>query len=203
MRKKLFALAIVVICAAIAAMGTIAYFTTSETTTNVITTGKVDIALGTDVTNVKDIPVVMPGVTLQQPVTVTNQPGAAEAYIRVKVEVELTKAGETTAVSPEELAGLVTLTSASGDWVGKGGWWYYTKNNGVLAATPADAADAERSSTTPLQLNIRFSGSAMGNEYQNAAGKIRVYAQAVQVKNNPGETALSAMGWPEESQAQN
>ena len=38
-----------------------------------------------------------------------------------------------------------------------------------------------------------------GNPYQNSTVTITVQAQAVQVKNNPGETALTAQGWPQEN----
>ena len=45
MKKKIFAVMMVLICLAIAATGTLAYFTSEETAHNIITTGAVDIDL--------------------------------------------------------------------------------------------------------------------------------------------------------------
>lgn len=43
MKKKILFIAAVVVCIAIAAAGTLAYFTSERTAHNVITTGKIDI----------------------------------------------------------------------------------------------------------------------------------------------------------------
>ena len=53
-----------------------------------------------------------------------------------------------------------------------------------------------QSASEPLFTKVTFSED-MGNIYQGATVTIDIVAEAVQVKNNPGQTAVTAQGWPE------
>lgn len=121
-KKAALALAAVALAGTLAVGGTLAWFTDTETATNVVTTGNVDIAwiendekiteTNTGVEFGKETPVT-PNATLTKKAYVTNE-GKNAALIRAKVEV------------PEN-AGLVIVnyTENSG-WVdGEDGWYYY------------------------------------------------------------------------------
>lgn len=190
MKKKFLLLAMVAICAAILAPGTLAYFTAEDEVHNVITTNSVDIKIEewqNEVGNpYPDEPIsVMPGVTVSKIATVRNM--EAEAYIRAKFEIVITKAdGSVMELSPETLASIITLTMNGEDWLHKdddGGWWYY------------NAPVATGASTEAFFTEVVFDGSNMTNEYQNCKVEINVVAQAVQTANN-GSTVMEAAGWP-------
>jgi len=192
MKKKLLLLAVVAICAAILASGTIAYFTAEDQAHNVITSGAVDIEIEewqqTDeglVPYPKDNPIdVMPGVTVSKIATIKNI--EADAYIRAKFDVVITREDESVMeLSPEELASIISLTMNGEDWLRKDGdseWWYY-----------ADVV-AMGESTEAFFTEVVFDGPNMTNEYQNCTVEITVTAQAVQKANN-GDSALEAAGW--------
>ena len=85
MKKKLFALAVVVAMLALAvASATMAYFTDDEFNKNVVTVGDVDIRQD-EVFDDTVIP--QPGVEVEKEVTVTNV-GDGDAYIRTIIAVE-------------------------------------------------------------------------------------------------------------------
>ena len=192
MKKKLLLLASVAICAAILASGTLAYFTAEDEVHNVITSGAVDIQIEEWQDKIgnpyPDDPIdVMPGVTVSKITTIKNL--EADAYIRAKFEVVITRAdGSVMELSPETLASIITLTMNGEDWLRKDGdgvWWYY------------DAPVAPGASTEPFFTEVVFDGPNMTNEYQNCTVEVIVKAQAVQTANN-GTSALEAAGWPAE-----
>lgn len=197
MKKKILLLAAVAICAAILASGTLAYFTAEDQVHNVITSDAVDIKIeewqDTDGDGKADQPYpddpieVMPGVTVSKIATVKNN--EAEAWIRAKFEVIITKAdGTVMELSPETLANIITLTMNGDDWSrkeGDGVWWYY----GDSVATGE--------STEAFFTEVVFDGPNMTNEYQNCTVEVIVTAQGVQTANN-STSALDAAGWPEE-----
>lgn len=85
MKKKLLALCVVILLAAVAIIGgTLAYFTDTEIATNVFTTGdvKIDLIEKFDPENAT----LMPGVDIQKEVTVKNT-GSEEAYVRVHIAI--------------------------------------------------------------------------------------------------------------------
>ena len=192
MKKKITILAVVAMCLAILASGTIAYFTAEDQAHNVITSGAVDIEIEewqqTDeglVPYPKDNPIdVMPGVTVSKIATIKNL--EADAYIRAKFDVVIIREDKTVMeLSPEELASIISLTMNGEDWLrkdGDGEWWYY-----------ADAV-AMGESTEAFFTEVIFDGPNMTNEYQNCTVEITVTAQAVQKANN-GDSALEAAGW--------
>lgn len=191
MKKRIFALAVVMICLSILASTTLAYFTDIGTARNVITSGGVHIAVeewqqtAAGLTPYpKEQPiVVMPATTVSKLVTVKNH--EAESFIRARLELTIKDpAGKEMTVSAAELEKLIRLHMNTGDWMLKDGWWYYGE--------PVDTDKATR----PLMTAVEFDGPNMTNEYQNCTVEVHVYAQAVQTANN-GISALEALGWPE------
>lgn len=192
MKKKILTLAAAVICIAILASGTLAYFTAEDQVHNVITSGAVDIEIEEwqdEIGNpYLDDPIsVMPGVTVSKIATVKNM--EASSYIRAKFDVVITREdGSIMELSPETLASIITLTMNGEDWLRKDGdgvWWYY------------NAPVATGDSTEPFFTEVVFDGPNMTNEYQNCTVEVIVKAQAVQTANN-GSSALEAAGWPAE-----
>lgn len=194
MKRKILAIALVVICLSTLGYGTLAYFTAEDTARNVITSGKLDIAIEewqqtADglVHYPKDEPiVVLPTAVVSKIVTVKNN--EAESFIRAKLEVTLKNAaGEVKEMTPEEMERIIRLSLNSEDWLRKSGddiWWYY------------DSAVDTGEATAPLLTQVEFDGPNMTNEYQNCTLEIDVIAQAVQTANNE-PTVLEALGWPE------
>jgi len=191
-KKKILTVAAIVICLAVLASGTLAYFTADVQIHNVITSNGVSIEIEEWQDEVGGTPYpkepikVMPGVTVDKIVTVKNK--EAESYIRARFEVIIKNAnGEKMNLLPETLAGIVTVAVNGNHWNQKNGemnWWYYT-----------DAADPG-AVTEPLFTEVEFNGPNMTNEYQNCTVEVIVYAQAVQSANN-GSSALEAAGWPD------
>ena len=181
MKKKILLVTAVVICLAIAATGTLAYFTAEDMAHNVITTGGVEIAVQEWADEGKTKPFenltgVMPNTTVTKIAEIKNT-GASDAWVRVKVEKNIKLQGEG---KPD--TSLVELTLNTADWTEKDGYYYYTK---VLK--PGEV-------TAPIFTAVTFKPD-MGNEYQNATATVDVTAQAVQTANN-GATVMDAQGWP-------
>lgn len=187
MKKKILLVTAVVICLAIAATGTLAYFTAEDMAHNVITTGGVEIAVQEWADEGKTKPFenltgVMPNTTVTKIAEIKNT-GASDAWVRVKVEKNIKLQGEGTSDTS-----LVELTLNTADWTEKDGYYYYTK---VLK--PGEV-------TAPIFTAVTFKPD-MGNEYQNATATVDVTAQAVQTANN-GDSAQTAAGWPSSEPAQ-
>ena len=189
MKKKILLLAAVAICTATLASGTLAYFTSEDQVHNVITTNSVDIEIEEwqdEIGNpYPDDPIdVMPGVTVSKIATIKNLD--AEAYIRAKFEVVITREDDSVMeLSPETLASIITLTMNGEDWLRKDGddeWWYY------------HAPIAAGASTEAFFTEVVLDGPNMTNEYQNCTVDVIVTAQGVQTANN-GASAIEAAGW--------
>ena len=185
MRKKgkVLTLALILALVGIIVSGTVAYYTNSETAHNIITTGGVDIELVE--TNAEGEPWetvtgVLPGMEIDKRVSVEAADDCAEAWVRVKVSVEvLDKEG-----NPLPNEGVVVNYLTEHGWTEKEGYWYY-KN-------PVKTGEA----TETLFDTVTF-GENLDNRYQKAKATVTVKAQAVQSKNN-GTSALEAAGWPED-----
>lgn len=185
MKKKLYVIALLVICLATAAYGTSAYFTHEQTATNVITSGSIKVELqewsdtGSGLVPFEDVEGVLPGTEISKIVQVKNTGGQA-AWVRVSADKTIHLA--------EGVDGEVDLSLLSYDlntafWAEKDGFYYY---NTVLQPNEV---------TEPLFTKVIFS-STMSNMYQNSKAVIDVTAQATQVANN-GNCALDAAGWPD------
>lgn len=191
MKKKLFSIAILLICISILGYGSLAYFTAEDQAHNVITSGKVNIDLiettinedGTE-SPFEDLIGIMPGTSVSKVVQVTNI-GDASAYIRIAVDKDILLAsGGDDDVNLELISINYNLGSDKDEWTFKEGYYYYN--------SPIKAGDI----TKPLFTEVTFD-KTMGNMYQEATTEIDVKAYATQVANN-GDSALEANGWPEE-----
>lgn len=185
MKKKIFAVALVVICLSLMAYGTLAYFTYEDTATNVITAGNLKVELvelseqdGQQVP-FEDVVGVMPGVEVSKIVLVRNVADYA-AWVRISVgtAIELAEG-----VEGEADVSLVTCNFNTEDWTLQDGYYYYNR--------PLAAGEE----TESLFTKVTFAPE-MGNMYQNSKAIISVGLQAVQVANN-GSAVFEAAGWPE------
>ena len=191
MKKRIFALAVVLTCLSILASTTLAYFTDIGTARNVITSGGIGIQVieqqlvGGTLQPWPETPVpVMPGTAVSKIASAKNleQP----AWIRMNYTVTVyDAAGKTMDVPADELAEVIVIDANDTAWTQKDGWWYYK--------TAVNTGET----TAPLFEEVVFSGPYMDNKYQLSTVVIDVNAQAVQKANN-GATVWEAKGWPEE-----
>ena len=93
MKRKILILSVLVICVAILAAGSLAYFTADTTAHNVITTGGVNITLNEWANEDRTEPFedrtgVMPGAEVTKIVEVENT-GSGSAWVRVQLTLEV------------------------------------------------------------------------------------------------------------------
>ena len=184
MKRKLMILSLLVILAALTAAGTLAYYTDSARTHNVITSGKVDIELlewadEARTKPFKDKQGVMPGTKVTKIVEIKNT-GSGAAYVRLRAETEVYSA-KGQEMDPRH----VRLDINQTDWIYRDGYYYYARS-----LQPGET-------TVPLFTSVAFAAE-MGNEYQNATAYVDVKAYAVQSANN-GNDPLNAEGWPSDA----
>lgn len=191
MKRKLLLLSVMVICIAIAAAGTLAFFNGDATAHNVITTGKVAIALhekDADGNKFEDKSGVMPGASIDKIVTVENT-GTAPAWIRVKLTPTITLDTNNPTKLPEGTAPDTTLVQLVTDTTGV---WEYNQTDGYYYYTRK--LEAGKTTDSAVLTKVTFA-TTMGNAYQGATATVDVLAQAVQCANN-GTSAQTASGWP-------
>ena len=181
------------------AAGTAAYdVLVRDYTSNIITTGKIDVVLeehfltgtwgeagGRWVLEEK----VMPGQTLSKVVTVSNASPAdpqqknsfyTRAYVTIQVDDPALN---------EQVGNYVLPQFAQGDWFcGSDGWWYY------------DGVVAPGQETAPLFETVLLAGETP-NSFMRRTVTIGVVVQAVQSVNNPAPGmnnagVRNATGWP-------
>lgn len=188
MKRKLLLLSVMVICIAIAAAGTLAFFNGDATAHNVITTGKVGITVNEYSKYDPDKRVkyeneqtgIMPGTKVDKIVVVSGEDGTADAWVRVK----FTKSIQLAAGKQGEVNLNLIKLNTGADWIdGKDGWFYY---NAPVKANQEAA---------PALKSVEFD-TKMDNTYQGATATVDVLAQAVQCANN-GTSAQTAGGWPD------
>ena len=190
MKKKLFYIAVIVICLSLITGGTYAYFTTSDTARNVITSGGVEITVveqqlvnGTLQPYPSQPIPVMPTTKVSKIVSVQSTKQAA--WVRMNYTLTVYDVdGKKMDIPADDLAKVIVIETDATNWTLKDGWWYYN--------TAVGSGDM----TKPLFEEVEFSGPNMDNKYQNCTVLIDVTAQAVQKANNK-ETVLEALGWPE------
>ena len=187
MKKKILALALIVICLSIVAYGTTAFFTYDIVATHVVTAGNVRIELqelailtegGAPIEFTRPN-VVIPGTTVSKIVQVKNT-GYAAAWVRLELTKEIILAA---GVQGEVDLSLVSYDINEEYWAEKDGWFYYLK--------PLEPG----ATTEPIFTEVSFAAT-MSNMYQKSKSEIHVLAHAVQTVHN-GENVFEAAGWPE------
>ncbi len=185
MKKRLFALAVIIICLSLTAYGTLAYFSSENTAHNVITSSSVDIQLQEWADEDKTVPFpeegvsgVMPGTEVTKIAEVKNT-GPEPVWVRVSVEKIITLAE---GVEGDVNVGLLLLDFNQEYWTLADGFYYYNQ--------PLNPGET----TVELFASVAFD-PAMDNIYQNSTASVVVTAYAVQTANN-GSSALEAAGWP-------
>lgn len=195
-KKKIASLAMVIALFAIAAAGTLAYYTDEAVAHNVITTGAVDITLNDKTLRsgvLVDFPEggignVLPAVTVSKVVSVTNE--RADAWVRIRLEHAIEAADGSPL--PLELAGGIPAYSLNliegTPWVrGTDGHWYYSEPVGT-------------GETTDVLFDGVHFAPQLDNAYQGSTVHINVIAEAVQYANNtevPNSDFSQIPGWPE------
>lgn len=186
MKKKILFLTAVLVCLSIAMTGTLAYFTADDVAHNVITTGKVNIALQEWADEDQTVPFenlegVMPGNEITK-IAIVENTGTAPAWIRVKIDIAVTKQiGNEVLTLPSDK---VTVNIDTKSWkLGTDGYYYYQK-----------ALD-KGAKTEPIFTSVLFDKS-MNNDYQGSTASVDVFAEAVQTANN-GANVKEASGWPQ------
>ena len=189
MKKKILYIAAIVICLSLITGGTYAYFTTSDTARNVITSGGIEVNVveqqlvnGTLQPYPNQPIQVMPATTVSKIVSVQSTEQAA--WVRMNFTLTVYDAeGKEMEIPADELAEVIVIDPDATNWTQKDGWWYY------------NTAIASGETTKPLFDEVVFSGPYMDNKYQRCTVVIDVTAQAVQQANN-GATVWEALGWP-------
>lgn len=200
MKKKIVVVALLVILLALLALGTMAFDARNGYTSNIITTGKIDMTLKEHLTgNWGEVDGVMklednamPGQTLGKQVVISNamekdEDPEAKTSFYTRVRVTITIDDET--LADQVVLYVLPLFNEDGSWfLGEDGWWYY---DGIL--DPGEE-------TTPLFDGVELAGETP-NAFKGKTVSIRIEAQAVQSRNNPtvgvhDAGVRSAAGWP-------
>lgn len=200
MKKKVFVAAAIVACIAILGAGTLAYFSRTVVTHNVITSGEIDVSVHEQVpegTEIRDqenkltgyqVTGVMPDKTVEKVVWVTND-AQQPAWIRVQLTNTIrNKTGSELDNTQNGVDMVQYLQDAAHEskWKLIDGWYYYTE-----PLSPG-------AKTVPV-LDAVYFAKQMGNDYKESTIDLKVVVQAVQSKNNPmPEGGLSQIpGWPQ------
>jgi len=184
LKIKLAAFAIIGIALAFFSQGTLAYFSTAETATNVVTSGNIRFIIHERTEQGIDFPeegvYIIPGDVVSKEVSIEsdcNHP----FYLRVKlvygVDSEMFSAADCFKVNIDETY-----------WEYHDGWYYY---KGIV--NPGE--------TTPNVFSrVEIVGSEVDSSYIGRTLTISVVAHAVQSENNPitDNNTYTASGWPKE-----
>lgn len=192
MKKKILYIAAILICLSIISGGTYAYYTSSDTARNVITSGDVEVVV-VEQQSVdgsfqpyppNPIPV-MPTDEISKIVSAQSLRDTQAAWVRMNYTLNVYNAKkEKLDIPADELAKAIIIEPKGSKWTMKDGWWYYTD------------AIKDGEVTEPLFESVKFSGPEMDNRYQLCTVVIDVSVQAVQKAHN-GSTVMDAQGWPE------
>lgn len=187
MKRKILVCALIIGVLAVSALGTLAYFTSEDTATNVVTAGNIKIELNerelsdgqAETVPFEDKINVVPDTAVSKIVTVKNT-GNHPAYIRISVDKQI--------ILPDGIEGEADFSLMETDfntecWTEKDGYWYYNKS--------LEAGEE----TEPLFTGVTFAKD-MDNIYQNSTAKLTVKAFGVQSENN-GSNPFETNGWPE------
>ncbi len=194
MQKKIkFCIVCLVLIAGAVGYYTFAYFTAESTTTNVISTGYVEMELYEEINSedigwefipIDEITSIWPGDVVGQKAYVTNV-GTEDFYCRISYEIQITDAeGNTDTLDPS----VVSLNIDPERWVEDSEGWYRYVDIVPVGET-----------TEPLFTEVSFS-TEMDNSYMGCIITIIVGSQSVQSEYNEydinaGETVLDVDGF--------
>lgn len=200
--SKRRAIAIAVLCILLlAAAGTIAFTTRTQTAENVLTFGSVKMqVLETEQAASGEVAVpdgheVEAASGKASRIVRFQNVGASTMYVRARPVMAVERADEAE-VSQDQVSAVVEFgMDQSGAWQeGSDGWWYYV--------APVEAgAEGDGQTTSPLMESIEFKGDFYSVAGPGGKFVFTVEAQAVQADNN-GSSALEAQGWPVEGAQQ-
>ncbi len=184
MKWKMAAVSLIAVILTLLIPGTVAFYSTVEKTSNVVTSGNLRLLVHETGDGDKPFPEngvsVLPGDKVSKKVWVEND-CRHPFYVRVKVTPGVDLQG----LSPEEC---LKLNVDEEHWEFHDGWYYYKD-----AVAPGQ--------TTPHVFSqVEIVGSKVDNLYIGKTLTLTVNAQAVQSENNPitdGKT-YPASGWPVE-----
>jgi len=212
MKRKIALLALLAVFAAIAASGTIAYFTSETHAHNVITSGGIDIEIretmekekedgtGTEIVEfVNNQTGIMPSTSLSKIVEIKNL--QEKAWIRVKLGIGIQKVGTSGDSPMPEVNTLDTTITVNGKEEELIQLMFDDSKLSTLKTIEADPATADFRwiyhdgywyCIDPVEMNDMtgelftrvYFNEKMGNEYQNCTVFIDVDAEAVQYANN-------------------
>lgn len=176
-RKVALTAAAVAMVGTLAVGGTLAWFTDTETATNVVTTGNVDIALNENGGNdgVADesgltYDDVMPGDVFTKEVTVENK--GNDAYVRAIIEVT-----GVDMMGDEPISFI--KDEVTQDWI-----WSGPNEDGTYTATVAyDGIFAKDGDAWKIFDSIEIP-TAWDNGHENAKFNVKVTVEAIQAENN-------------------
>lgn len=187
-KKVMLSLAAAAMVGTLAVGGTLAWFTDTETATNIVTTGKVDIKLdeygGKDGV-IKDGGLtyddVMPGDTFQKTVTIKNMEN--DAYVRANIIVS----GSETVLSAfgdENLENDITFEGLGDDVK-----WTKNEEDGSYFTTVYYDGIMKASDGNPWTVfsNIIIPGKGWDNAFADEEFNIKVVAEAIQSSNFANE----------------
>ena len=187
LKSRLTVIALVAIVLTLLTQGTLAYYTTIGTATNVITSGDLELTIREMTDQGTEFPAegvyVIPGDVVSKVVTVENTCNHP-FYLRVKLVYGI----DSKELSDEDC---FKLDINSENWILKDGWYYY---NGILQ--PGEE-------TPEVFSHVEIVGSKVDNSYIGKTLSLTVKAQAVQSENNPPATdddVTSVAGWPAEKE---
>ena len=178
-KKKLWAIAIVIILIALLVGNSLAYYSVQGTATNVVTSGNIRLKIIETGANglpyPKDSIEIIPGQTVTKQVVIQNT-CSHPFWLRVEI---ITGSNN----SAKDVIEILDLNHR--DWKEHDGYYYY---NTILQ--PSEI-------TAPLFSQVLFSGQHLNETYSGTDLTLSVRASAVQSENNPAEHPWEALGWPE------
>ncbi len=215
MKKKKTFLAAIVLLLVFVVGGAVAYFTDTETKTNIFTIGGVDITLTEDGwdaltdANDNDIPDdaedMMPGESVTKDPTVNNISTKNPAFVFVKVEVPCT-----TIVAPATTSEEIFTYSVNAGWTeltvanelpvactsgGTATHVYYYGSNGTLTTlAKAASASAPTSTTNPVFSTITLRSTLKGNEGLTGQKQVVITGYGIQTEGLTSTAPASVWG---------
>ena len=186
LKLKLTAVALVAIALTLLMPSTLAYYSTVGTTTNVVTSGGVEMFIHETTDQNTPFPsggvYVVPGEVVSKRVSIQSN-CTHPFYLRVKIV-----SGVSAQALPAE--DCFELDIREEYWQLHDGWYYY---KGIV--NPGEL--------TPYVFSkVGIVGAAVDNRYLGETLTLSVIAQAVQSENNPieGDATYTASGWPSEGE---